>query len=142
VTYIRVISVGVIQNAQGEFLICKKPARRGVFPGQWGLPGGGIEDGETPEAALRRELLEEVGLAVEEIQPLFFSFGRYVKYFPDGAQRVMDMLFLLYSCRAASLNVRLNDEFEAYQWVSQPALRDFDLNVETRKTFLRMGLIT
>jgi len=137
----RVIAVGVIQNAQGEVLLCKKPARRGVFPGQWGLPGGGVEEGETPEAALRRELLEEVGLEVGNIQPLFFSFGRYTKYFPDGAQRELDMLFLLYSCRAASQEVRLNDEFEAYRWVSQSALRDLDLNVETRKTFTRLGLI-
>jgi len=71
----------------------------------------------------------------------FFSFGRYTKYFPDGAQRELDMLFLLYSCRAASQEVRLNDEFEAYRWVSQSALRDLDLNVETRKTFYPFGLI-
>ena len=138
----RVIAVGVIQNEQGEILICKKPAQRGVFPGQWGLPGGGIEEGETPEAALRRELLEEVGLQVGDIQPLFFSYGRYVKYFPDGSQGEMDMLFLLYSCRAASQDVKLNDEFEAYQWVSRSALEDFDMNIETRKTFTRMGFIT
>jgi ADP-ribose pyrophosphatase YjhB (NUDIX family) len=35
----RVIAVGVIQNEQGEILLCKKSPRRGVFPGQWGLPG-------------------------------------------------------------------------------------------------------
>ena len=136
----RVIAVGVIYNDQGEVLLCKKPPRRGVFPGQWGLPGGGIEDGETPEIALRRELDEEVGLEVGDIQPLFFSFGRYLKYFPDGTQRELDMLFLLFSCRAASQEVRLNDEFEAYRWVGRSNLSDYDLNIETRKTFTRMGL--
>jgi len=58
----RVIAVGIVQNEKGQCLICKKPVALGVFPGQWGLPGGGIDDGETIEISLRRELREEVGL--------------------------------------------------------------------------------
>ncbi|MGI5202212.1 NUDIX hydrolase [Spirillospora sp. CA-108201] len=43
-------------------LILIKRAYRGRNPGQWGLPGGGLEDGETPERAALRELHEEIGL--------------------------------------------------------------------------------
>jgi len=137
----RVIVVGIIQNEQGEILLCKMPSIRGVFPGQWGLPGGGIEDGETPEGALRRELHEEVGLEVRDVQPLFFTYGSYYKTFPDGSRREMDMLFLLFSCREASGEVHLNAEFETYAWVKISSLRDYDLNVETRKSFIRLELI-
>ncbi|MGH9906048.1 MAG: NUDIX domain-containing protein [Pyrinomonadaceae bacterium] len=42
----RVVVVPLIQNGLGEYLICRMPKDRGVFPSQWGLPGGGIEDGE------------------------------------------------------------------------------------------------
>lgn len=83
----RLIVVGVIENEAGEVLICKMPAGRWVFPAQWGLPGGGIEEGESAQAALLRELGEEVGLSVSEIQPLFFSDGTYTKKFPDGSQQ-------------------------------------------------------
>jgi nucleoside triphosphatase len=137
----RLIVVGVIQNEASEFLLCRMPPARGVFPGQWGLPGGGIEAGETAEAALRRELREEVGLEIEQVEPLFFTDGSYTKRFPDGSQQHIYMIFLLYLCRPTPAAVRLNDEFESYAWVAAPTLNAYDLNPETIKTFTRMGLI-
>lgn len=46
----------------GRYLVQLRDDRPGVFyPGHWGLFGGAIEPGETVDAALRRELLEEIG---------------------------------------------------------------------------------
>ena len=137
----RVIVVGVVQNIAGELLICKMPLGRGVFPGQWGLPGGGIEAGETAADALQREVKEEVGLEVANIQPLFFSDGTHLKTFSDGSQQEIYMVFLLFSCLASNDEVNLNSEFEQYRWVKPEDLKNYDLNVATTRTFERLGMI-
>jgi ADP-ribose pyrophosphatase YjhB (NUDIX family) len=54
------ISVNALIFEQGRILLA---LRRDI--GWWNLPGGGMEPGETVEEALRREVLEETGLAVE-----------------------------------------------------------------------------
>ncbi|MHC5727763.1 MAG: NUDIX hydrolase [Nostoc sp.] len=54
-----------------------------LYPGYWGLFGGHIEPGETPEVAVKREILEEIGY----ILPPFVEFG----YYPD--ERVVRHVF-------------------------------------------------
>lgn len=138
----RVIVVGIVQNELGEYLICKMPKGRGVFPGQWGLPGGGIEDGEMMEAALRRELKEELGTEISDIKPLFFTDGQYRKSFPDGTQREVYMIFLIFSCKTNSAHLVLAPEFSDYAWVRQESLTSYDLNTATIATFQQTGIIS
>jgi len=51
------------------------------------------------------------------------------------------MIFLVFTCRAASNAVAIGEEFEDYAWVSQEQLAAYDLNLETRLTFMNMGLL-
>jgi nucleoside triphosphatase len=137
----RVVVVPIIRNADGRILICKKPIDRGVFPGQWGLPGGGIEPGERMEEALRREIREELGIEVEDIQRLHFKDGLEQKVYPGGQDQRVYMIYLLFACRAVDDAIELNEEFAEYAWVSPPELGEYDLNEETRQTFLGMDLL-
>lgn len=50
----------------GDSILLKK-ATRGVSKGKWNAPGGKIDDGETPEESVKREALEETGLAVSSL---------------------------------------------------------------------------
>jgi 8-oxo-dGTP diphosphatase len=54
----------------GRVLMVHERSRRPGLREWWTLPGGGIEPGETPEAAVRREVLEETGLVVREARYL------------------------------------------------------------------------
>ncbi|HSD26101.1 MAG TPA: nucleoside triphosphatase NudI [Vicinamibacteria bacterium] len=137
----RVVVVGVVRNTHGEYLLCRMPEGRGVFPGEWGLPGGGVETGETLEQALRREIREEVGLEVREVEPLFFTEATHPKLFPDGRRREIRMIFLLFGCRAVPGEIRLSAEFDAAAWVSPEELASHRLNTATVGTFRRLGLL-
>jgi len=92
------------------------PSDRGVFPGKWGLPGGGIEKGERMEDAPRREVHEELGIEVKDIKPLFFKDGKYVKSFGSGNQHEIYMIFLIFSCKCVGDRLKLNGEFCDYAW--------------------------
>ena len=138
----RLIVVPVIKDGEGRVLLCKMPEDRGVFPGQWGLPGGGVEPGERVDQALAREVSEELGATLIESRPLFFKDGLYDKSFSDGSKRSVYMVFLLFDCRIdLSLPIYLNPEFCEYSWAEPPALKNYDLNSETRATFTSLGLM-
>ncbi len=136
----RVIVVGLVRNQRDQLLLCRMSDDRGVFPGKWGLTGGGVEPGERMEEALRRELREEVGLEITDIRPAFFKDGEYEKTFADGRRKTVYMIFLLFHCRAVGAEVSLNAEFSDYAWVPDERLFDYDLNPETSSTFESLGL--
>ena len=134
----RTIVVGLVRNRRGDLLLCRMSPDRGVFPGQWGLPGGGIEPGETMEQALRREMREELGVEIDDIRPAFFKDGLHEKTFADGSIRSVYMIFLLFHCRAVDEALRLNEEFAEYRWVREDEAMRLDLNEQTRDTLARL----
>jgi 8-oxo-dGTP diphosphatase len=64
-TRFTVTAGALIFNDAGEVLLLKHRFRAGSG---WGIPGGFLEAGEHPEQAMRRELREEVGLEIEQVE--------------------------------------------------------------------------
>ncbi|MEY3395482.1 MAG: hypothetical protein RL346_1718 [Verrucomicrobiota bacterium] len=60
---------GIIKNSSGKFLVCRRGLERHLG-GLWEFPGGKVDEGESPEAALTRELHEELAISVRVGQPL------------------------------------------------------------------------
>ncbi|MDT5037491.1 MAG: hypothetical protein QOE03_2676, partial [Micromonosporaceae bacterium] len=59
----RVGAYGILRDADARVLLVRN-SDSSELPGLWGLPGGGVEQGEHPDAAVVRELREETGLDV------------------------------------------------------------------------------
>ena len=62
------VAVGVLIDGGGNFLLTSRPQGK-VYAGYWEFPGGKLEAGETVVQALRRELHEELGIAIGAAQP-------------------------------------------------------------------------
>lgn len=62
------VAVGVLIAADGRFLLTSRPQGK-VYAGYWEFPGGKLEAGESVEAALRRELVEELGIEIGAVHP-------------------------------------------------------------------------
>jgi 8-oxo-dGTP diphosphatase len=73
------VVAGVIFDDAGRILACQRPPGKHLA-GKWEFPGGKVEPGETPEAALIRELQEELGVTVEitgpPLTPVVWDYGR------------------------------------------------------------------
>lgn len=72
------VSAVALVNGAGCVLLARRPEGK-AMAGLWEFPGGKIEAGETPEAALVREMKEELGIGIEtsDLSPLTFVSHRY-----------------------------------------------------------------
>ncbi|MDE2051601.1 MAG: 8-oxo-dGTP diphosphatase MutT [Gammaproteobacteria bacterium] len=72
---VRVVAAALI-DALGRVLIAQRPAGKHMA-GRWEFPGGKVAPGESEEAALARELQEELGIVVAEARPMMRLTHRY-----------------------------------------------------------------
>ncbi len=95
---------------------------------KWGIPGGKINRGEPSHTALRREVLEETALVIDDVRFVI------VQDCIDSTEFMRPEHFILlnYLARARGTDVRLNDEAEEFLWLSPADALALDLNQPTR----------
>ena len=117
------VGVGaVVVNGAGRVLLVKR--RFEPLAGQWSLPGGAVDVGETLEACIMRELREETGLDVE-VGPVIEVFDRIMR---DAAGRVQYHYVLVdYVCRPSGGTLTAASDVSDVAWVETGELAEFGL---------------
>ena len=112
------VVAGALVDVDGRVLIAQRPPGKSMA-GLWEFPGGKIDPGEIPEAALARELKEELGIEVSPrcFTPLTFASHAY----PD-----FHLLMPLYVCRRWDGTVTPR-EGQRLAWVRPNRLRDYKM---------------
>lgn len=112
------VAAAALVDADGRVLIARRPAGK-AMAGLWEFPGGKVAAGETPEAALVRELGEELGIDVSAscLAPLTFASHGYDDF---------HLLMPLYVCRVWD-GAPAPREGQAIRWVRPGRLSDFPM---------------
>ena len=110
-----VVAAALFDEA-GRILLAQRPEGK-QLAGLWEFPGGKLEPGETPEAALVRELEEELSVKVNEsaLEPLTFASFTYPTF---------HLLMPLYGCKKWPGSIQPR-EGQAIAWVETSRLRDY-----------------
>jgi len=122
--------VGAMIEEGGRYLITQRPPKASL-PLLWEFPGGRVEPGETDQAALARELSEEMGIVVEVGDRVIHVEHAYEAY---------DIDFCVYRCRlvaGAPRHVRIHD----HRWVRPDELDQYEFPPADEKSIaLLLGL--
>ncbi len=112
------VSAVALVDADGRVLLAQRPEGKSLA-GLWEFPGGKVEDGETPEAALIRELKEELGIDTEEscLAPLTFASHSYDNF---------HLLMPLFVCRKWE-GIAEPREGQVLSWARPQRLRDYPM---------------
>ena len=107
-TRFTVTAGAIVFNDAGQVLLLKHRFRAGSG---WGLPGGFLEAGEQPLDALRRELREEIGMEIKDVE-----------VFAARSFRKPRQVEVLFRCRANGVAHPQNMEVELAEWFSLDSL--------------------
>ncbi len=112
------VSAVALIDADGRVLLAQRPEGKSMA-GLWEFPGGKVEPGETPEAALVRELHEELGIDTWTscLAPLCFASHSYETF---------HLLMPLFACRRWQ-GTPLPREGQRLAWVAPARLRDYPM---------------
>ena len=112
------VSAVALIDADGRVLLAQRPEGKSLA-GLWEFPGGKVEPGETPEAALIRELKEELGIDTWRscLAPLTFASHSYDDF---------HLLMPLFACRRWE-GIATAQEGQTLAWVQPNRLRDYPM---------------
>lgn len=145
----RTIASALIFSKDGKLLMGRKdPSKGGVYPNAWHIPGGGIEDGETLDEAVIREVVQETGLDISNQlrKPVpIIGRGSTVKTLETGEKVWCEMGFNRFEVRmdqtAAELEqtAKPGDDLVELRWFNREELGEVELIPGGTEFFIQAG---
>jgi 8-oxo-dGTP diphosphatase len=115
---------------KGRVLLAKRHEKCKLFPGQYELPGGKVDFGETPEQALEREIMEELAVRVKTGRPFYcFSYES-----PDGQTHYVETVFIV-GLLDPPEKVKMIEHTDL-KWASQNEVQGLDMSDQAQKAAL------
>jgi 8-oxo-dGTP diphosphatase len=106
-------AVNFIAVKENKILLARRSKNEDMEPGKWGLPGGGVDEGETLEQAIRREYKEETNCEIIELN--FFK------------SRYLNSTLAVYFYGKIKGQLKLNEENSEYKWFSEEEIKELEL---------------
>jgi len=116
----------LIFNKEGKIFLMKSPKWKNKYV----IPGGHVEMGETLKQAIEREIKEETGLNIFDIEFVYFQEFIYGNAF----WKKRHFMFFDFSCRTNSTKVKPNKEVSEYRWATLKEALKLPIEPYTRKS--------
>lgn len=107
----KVAVVGIVEGG-GKILLGKKTNIEHILSGAWHIPGGKVEDGESEEQAIKREIKEEAGIEI-----------KVIKFFDGTSDATKNTNIRWYLCQALTHNLKPGDDLAEVKFVHKRKVR-------------------
>ena len=116
----------LIVDGEGKYLLLQRSVNSKGNPAKWELPGGKVDEGESLEEALVREVEEETGL-VTEITGLIGT--------TESILKDKKIVYVIMEGRGDEYRIALSEEHDDFAWVNPQDLRSYDISPTFRDFF-------
>ncbi|MDD4937858.1 MAG: NUDIX hydrolase [Candidatus Shapirobacteria bacterium] len=143
----RVIVSALIFSKDSKLFMGQKDTNKGgVYSDCWHIPGGGVDEGETKETALIREIKEETGIDISSLEIKLVDNqgkGTSEKTLSTGEKVICEMEFNVYKIQlpqnSKDVKIILSDDLVEYDWFDLSDLQNQKLTPPSINLFRKLG---
>lgn len=130
------IIVSILIKCKDKYLFIKQNKEGGAYQDGLHLVGGGLEDNETLEEAIKREVMEEVHISLEKVDP--FDFDSDITMYKG---EMTQLIFLRYMAEIQEFTGYPDSDAKEIVWLKKEEILNYKHNEPSMRFFRKLGLI-